>query len=378
MSQDIHQTIMEEIGKIPGDKKYNGDTVMVCCPFHNDKTPSCGIYTSVGMEIPLGFFHCFGCGEKGQWNKIAEHCNLHVIKEWKFKDASENSLSALVKTYDRIENRVGTYASVALLMKALGRNSYMEWPEDVEWRGYPGALVNAAGGLLNAQRTGSNVCFFPCKHGSKYIGGVAAYLRKQMNGTSYVNSNGDWAKEKGLFPIELTRKMMKKFNLTYVVMVEGPRDALALLSYGIPALAVLGAEQFGVTKVRSIEMLGASTCYTMTDNDGGGKLLRNKIQEAFKASGVKVRHFKLPREFNAKGELIKLDPDNCPIEIIREVKAALKEKHGKACLIPAKKLGWNRKPAEKVVSKKKTVKKVKEKAVVKKKKDSSRETRMSL
>lgn len=353
MSEDVHQTIMDELGKLPGDKKYNGDTVMVCCPFHSDKTPSCGIYTSVGMEIPLGYFHCFGCGEKGQWNQLAEHAGLAVIKGWKLKDAGENSLSALVKTYDRISQRVGTYATIPLLMKALGRNSYMEWPEDVEWRGYPGTLVRAAGGLLNAQRTGSNVCFFPCKHGSKYIGGVAAYLRKQMNGTSYVNSQGDWAKEKGLFPIELTRKMIKKYKIRYIVLVEGPRDALALLSYGIPALAVLGAEQFGMTKVRSLEMLDVSTVYTMTDNDGGGKLLRNKIEEAFKSSGVKTKHFKLPRDRDAKGELIKLDPDNCPIDIIREVKATLKDKHGKDCLIPAKRLGWNRKPVEKAVGKKK-------------------------
>ncbi|AQT28699.1 putative DNA primase [Erwinia phage vB_EamM_Yoloswag] len=353
MSEDVHQTIIEEIGKLPGDKKYNGDTVMVCCPFHHDKTPSCGIYTSVGMEIPLGFYHCFGCGVRGNWNQLAEHAGLAVIKGWKLKDAGTNSLSALRQTYEKIGNRVGTYASVALLMKALGRSSYMQWPEDVEWRGYPGRLVQDAGGLLNAQRTGSNVCFFPCKHGSKYIGGVAAYLSKQMNGSSYINSQGDWAKDKGLFPIELTRKMIRKYKLRYVVLVEGPRDALALLSYGIPALAVLGAEQFGSTKVRSIEMLDIGTVYTMTDNDGGGKLLRGKIDEAFRASGLKSKHFKLPREKDDKGKLIKLDPDNCPIEIIREVKSVLRDKYGKGCLIPAKRLGWNRKPAEKAVSKKK-------------------------
>lgn len=342
MSEDVHQIILEEIGKIPGDKKYNGDTVMVCCPFHSDNTPSCGIYTSVGMEIPLGFYHCFGCGAKGNWNQLAEHSGLQVIKGWKLKDASENSLSALVKTYDRISQRVGTYSSVRLLMKALGRSSYMEWPEDVEWRGYPGALVRDAGGLLNAQRTGSNVCFFPCKHGSKYIGGVAAYLRKQMNGTSYVNSNGDWAKDKGLLPIELTRKKIKKHGLRYIVLVEGPRDALALLSYGIPSVAVLGAEQFGGIKVRSIEMLGVDLVYTMTDNDSGGKLLRDKIEAAFKKSGLKVKHFKLPRDKDKTGKLIKLDPDNCPKEIIKEVKGIIKSKFGSKCFIPAKRLGWSR------------------------------------
>lgn len=343
MAEDVHQIILDEIGKLPGDKKYNGDTVMVCCPFHSDKTPSCGIYTSVGMEIPLGFFHCFGCGEKGGWNKLAAHAKLQEIKGWALKDANTNSLSALFKTYEQISTKIGTYPSVGLLMKALGRNSYMEWPVDVEWRGYPGALVQAAGGLLNAQRQGTNVCFFPCKHGSKYIGGIAAYLRKQMNGTSYVNSNGDWAKEKGLFPLPLVKECLKKYKLRYIVLVEGPRDALALLSYGIPALAVLGAEQFGETKRRTLEMLGISVVYTMTDNDGGGKLLRNKIKAEFeKNSPVPVKHFKLPREYDEDGKLIKLDPDNAPMNLIKEVRMALKDIHGKKCIMPAKTLGWSR------------------------------------
>ncbi len=345
MAEDVHQLILNEIGKIPGDKKFNGDTVMVCCPFpdHNDKTPSCGIYTSVGMEIPLGFYHCFGCGKKGHWNSLAKVCNLQEIKEWALKDAGENSLSALLKTYEKIGQQVGTYPSVDLLMRALGRKSYMEWPVDIVWRGYPGALVKAAGGLLNAQRTGTNVCFFPCKHGSKYIGGVAAYLTKQMNGTSYVNSQGDWAKDKGLFPLQLVKECLKKYKLNYVVLVEGPRDALALLSYGIPALAVLGAEQFGATKRRTIEMLGVSVVYTMMDNDKGGKTARNKVKEEFeKNSPIPVRHFKLPVEYDKKGKLIKLDPDNAPLKIIKEVRAILKEKHTKKCLIPSKSLGWNK------------------------------------
>lgn len=344
MSEDVHQIILDELGKLPGDKKYNGDTVMICCPFHSDKTPSCGIYTSVGMEIPLGFFHCFGCGEKGGWNKLAEQTGLMQIKGWALKDAGTNSLSALLKTYEQIGNKIGTYTSVAALMKALGRKSYMDWPLDVEWRTYPGTLVRAAGGLLNAQHTGSNVCFFPCKHGTKYIGGVAAYLRKQMNGTSYVNSQGDWAKDKGLFPLQLVKDCIKGYKLRYVVLVEGPRDALALLSQGIPAIAVLGAEQFGSTKRRTIEMLGVSVVYTMTDNDGGGKLLRDKIKKEFEQSGspVPVKHFKLPREKDKEGKLIKMDPDNAPKAIIKEVRLSLKELHGKKALIPSKKLGWAR------------------------------------
>lgn len=344
MAEDVHQLIMDEIGKIEGDKKFAGDSVMVCCPFHADGSPSCGIYTAVGMEIPLGSFHCFGCGEKGHWNVLARKVGLAEIKEWRLKDAGENSLSALRTIYDKMGTKIGTYPSLVSLMKALGRPSYMEWPDDVDWRGYPGSLVRAAGGLLNAQRTGTNICFFPCKSGTKYVGGIAAYLSKQFTGTSYVNSQGDWAKEKGLFPLQLVKDLLRTYALNYVVIVEGPRDALALISQGIPALAVLGAEQFGDVKRRSIELLGVHTVYTMTDNDGGGKLLRNNITASFGASNghIRVLHFKLPREKDDRGKLVKMDPDNAPKEIIKEVRLALKDKHGSKCLIPAKKLGWNR------------------------------------
>lgn len=36
-----------------------GKDVAVCCPFHNDKTPSCVISPSSNL------FNCFGCGAGG-------------------------------------------------------------------------------------------------------------------------------------------------------------------------------------------------------------------------------------------------------------------------------------------------------------------------
>jgi len=80
----------------------------------------------------------------------------------------------------------------------------------------------------------------------------------------------------------------------------------------------------------------------MTDNDGGGKLARERMTEAFHDSMVKIKHVKLPREKDAKGKLIKLDPDNAPYYLIKEVRSRLKEQHGKKCFFPAKRLGWAR------------------------------------
>lgn len=345
MSQDVHQLIMDEIGKIPGDKKFAGESVMVCCPLpeHNDNSPSCGIYTAVGMEIPLGQWHCFGCGEKGGWNDLAKRSGLTEIEGWKLKDAGANSTSALGSMLDKSDKKILSYKSVENLMKALHRHSYIQWPTDLEWRSFPGQLVLDAGGILNCQRTGSNVCFFPCTSGRRYIGGIAAYMQRQVTGTSYVNSQGDWAKKKGLFPLALVKKCIAKYKLRYVILVEGPRDALALLSIGIPALAVLGAEQFSREKRLIVESLGVSHVFSMTDNDKGGALARKRIKDEFSASDcmIKFNSFKLPVEYDKKGKLIKMDPENAPRSIMKEIKCILREKF-KRPFIPAKKLGWNR------------------------------------
>ena len=34
-------------------------SVVVCCPYHHEKTPSCKI------DFDGGTFHCFGCGASG-------------------------------------------------------------------------------------------------------------------------------------------------------------------------------------------------------------------------------------------------------------------------------------------------------------------------
>ena len=47
--------IMGETGPV----KQRGRDFWLCCPFHNEKTPSCKI------DPALQLWHCFGCGEGG-------------------------------------------------------------------------------------------------------------------------------------------------------------------------------------------------------------------------------------------------------------------------------------------------------------------------
>lgn len=341
MQEDIHQLVINEIMKLPGQKVMGSGHIRICCPMpdHEDRSPSCGIYTEVGMAIPLGYFHCLGCGAKGTWNELARASGLREIPEWKLRSAAELSSSALGLRFKKMADRVSTSNTLKELMKSLGRSSYVKWPEELAWRGYSGTLIQACEGLLTQQHTGHPVCFFPVKVGGKYVGGVAAYLKKMFN-TSYLTSRGDWAKEKGLFPYSLMKETLKRYKLRYLVIVEGPRDALALIASGIPALAVLGAEQFSNTKMQLLQVLDLEMLYTMTDNDKGGKTLRRNIKKVAADMHVPVTHLKLPVEYDEDGKLIKMDPDSAPKDIIREVRSLLRGSHGK--LIPAKKIGWVR------------------------------------
>ncbi len=47
------------VSQIRGGVEWNGDQGKLCCPFHDDKNPSCSV------NVKDNVFNCFGCSEKG-------------------------------------------------------------------------------------------------------------------------------------------------------------------------------------------------------------------------------------------------------------------------------------------------------------------------
>ena len=47
--------------------RMQNDELIACCPFHTEKT------ASFFLNIPGGFFHCFGCGASGYITELVEH-----------------------------------------------------------------------------------------------------------------------------------------------------------------------------------------------------------------------------------------------------------------------------------------------------------------
>lgn len=87
----------EHLGKLT---TTNGNEALVRCPFHDDKTPS------LSINLDTGFYHCFGCGEKGDIFTFYQKINglnftvaLHRLAD-ELGIKTHNGLGELEKVYD--------------------------------------------------------------------------------------------------------------------------------------------------------------------------------------------------------------------------------------------------------------------------------------
>lgn len=328
---DARSTIIEAIQSLGLRSKMTGDTFFITCPFHEgDKTPSMGIHIGQGHNVPLGAYNCFGCEARGRnWNDFAARLKLPLIKDWQNFVGSSNS-DLLGKSSDMLtinkDMNADTDYSNAKLMKIAGTNEAIPWPQKKEWRGYPGKLIDSMGGLYyNDAGSDELQLLFPVLVNGKLRGGVKAKLEKPKFGLSYVATSGSWVKTYGLFGYDKAVKILRKKGYTFIIIVEGPRDCLRLLKAGLPAVAILGSQNFSQKKL--MLLLGmVDECkylYVLPDNDNAGKKMA-KLVKSVASQYVKVKYLKLPRKKDKAGKLIKMDPDNMPREILKEVKRKVK------------------------------------------------------
>lgn len=316
MNEEI---ILEQLRRLGGKQKTAGAWHMVQCVFHKDNTPSCGVY--LRRDDPkrkLGSFNCFGCGAHGDWNKFAEQANLEQIKSW-------NSVETHVSySLDNADNELlgNSGQTLKAVLSSMDCPEAHPWPVYVDWRGLPGHLISAVGGLAINDTIGGIAVLFPIILGDRVRGAVKALYKKTSN-TGYITMQGSWVKQFGLFPYAYTYSLIQDRDYRFVILVEGPRDALRLLKLGLPALAVLGANTISKTKMLYVENLGVDQVYVMPDNDSGGKLLWKNIKRLL----PDARRLRLPEEYDRENKLIKMDPFSAPTSVIRQVKDLMKQRH---------------------------------------------------
>lgn len=266
----------QQLSKLPRDKyktDFRTKSVWICCPFHNEASPSCKVTTS-GNQY-LGTFYCFGCKKKGVWNKLCEAVpGLTPIEN---ENTIKNEMDFSFKAREQEEE----------VLNKSDLDKMIPWPEHKEWRGIPGSTLLRYDAKVEegrGKRADEIYLRFPVMIGKDYVGYIRALGRKPRRFSdgskelAYINSSGEWSLD-SLFGYNQARaKGLRKDPLW---VVEGPRDTLNVATHGGRVVGLIGSA-VGESKISLIMQLNPPFIISATDPDEAGDGANAKLFEAFK------------------------------------------------------------------------------------------------
>jgi DNA primase len=156
-------------------------------------------------------------------------------------------------------------------------------------------------------RSGCFRIVFPIKSRIGVVIGSSA--RRLDDGTNrpWNNSPGRWAR-KALYPCTFLPK-----NIKTVALVEGQYDAIRLNHVGIPALSILGTQNWDLGKMSILDALGIKNIVICMDGDAAGRGAETKIFDSMKNKFNRKR-FRLPFEHPP------VDPGNMSLERVEALR----------------------------------------------------------
>jgi len=262
-----------------GADSHQDNLKAYCFKGHDRKTPS------LSIRRVDGAFLCFGCGIRGaNWNTLAAHIGGQLLTEDTIPDR-------FLVMNTKLDKRI---------QKAMAQ---IDIPWDVEpwekpWRRIPVSTLTK----LNALRwwDDSNPydrcerILFPVSMYDEIEGWVARRTDKAPPGkklkTPYRNAT-HMSSADTLFPLDTVIGMNRKV----LVLVEGPYDAIRLINYNIPALALLGTQNYHQDNRIHMMNAGAETIILAVDSDQGGDSVRLDIALSLREM-FNVIHFECPPE----------------------------------------------------------------------------------
>lgn len=240
-------------------------SIWIRCPYHgggNENTPSCKVNTT-GTGAPVGNYFCFGCKQKGTWNKLANTLNLAGFKA---ADQVNDVFAFSIQTDENKKVRLPNYEQLKL------------WPKNRIWRKIDPKIVR----LFNGCKPDNPVfeddfIYFPVINNKKHVGGIYArkivsQKTKKMGLSSYLNTSGEWTK-RALFGYDIAKKRRGP-----LWVVEGPRDTMKIVMMGGRVVGLCGA-YVSDRKIALIEALDPSCIIIATDPDDAGDNARALLKE---------------------------------------------------------------------------------------------------
>lgn len=325
------QFVEQQLASYAGEKKELSGSALIICPFHSEKTPSGRIFHSPTTKAP-GYFICYGCGKRSNWNELAPLIGLQPFTKQRPKEEFANfSLLPSGETIASVKSEV-SLKQEEIAFSAL--------PANKVWRSIKTNLLISIGAKqcrVNHEEHGwlQKKIYLPVLINKELRGYIKARLTKHADFPSYINASGSWSKTHGLFPYDYAIQMMQELGSTTMVLVEGPRDALMLLQLGIPAMCILGTQSFSATKAKLLELAGVEKVVLFMDGDCAGRaatqMLAPKLRHMFQVRIIKLWALKGSPylQFGAEEEPSKAaklagvqlwDPGSCPTWITDKLK----------------------------------------------------------
>jgi DNA primase len=257
----------------------SGNEWACLCPFHEEKGPSFSI------NIEKGLFICYACNERGNFAKLAARFGVGY-------DGSGPGLDdpglAAATARKRIVGIEDSFEVPATSDQKLFPIDWLEWwQQDAEgyWaeRGITDPKVLADFQLGYATEDDALIIPLHDHHG-RPIGAVRRFRTPPPDVAKYKYPKG----VKISHVLYGFAQAASVEQLDQLVVVEGSIDALKAWSFGVPAVAILGARA-SQRQVELIESLAPTSLLLMLDADRAGRAAEKHLIEDLRESGVILR-----------------------------------------------------------------------------------------
>ncbi len=248
-----------------------------CFNGHDTKTPSLSIHRLDGR------FYCFGCGAKGHhWDAIANYIQVDTLDDDSAPDPFAVLKHNLKKHHrDAVDN----------VELPWGIRPWTDGP----WRRIRPEVLDGIGTYAwfdDDPKIRAERILFPISMYKKIKGWVARRLDKALPGEKLLmpyRNDTNMKSTEVLFPLDYVMSM----EPDTIVLVEGPYDALRLVNYDIPALAIMGTNNYRPGNRVHLLNAGAERVIVAMDADKGGEGVRYDIARSMR-SMFDVEHFMCP------------------------------------------------------------------------------------
>lgn len=285
-------------GKIVG-KYYS-----VCCPFHEESHPSCGILLEDewkgGIKTPAGFTHCFACKKVSTIDKVIDH----IIKKYDLGKEMVDTLLGMI-TEDMVESsRIFSESEYNNICNKLAyQNSIVstqiEYVTEEELRRYRYTCKymydrGLTDDIIEKYDIGFDKDYKP--YGSNKSVPCVTFPVKDVNGNVLFIARRAIQSKKFYLPKDIEKPVYGLYelpNTKSVAICEGVFDALTLVKYGQPAIALFGTgTPYQINQIK--RYVGAWSYNLCLDADEAGIRGTKRLSNALSKNSFVWRYEGIP------------------------------------------------------------------------------------